>query len=281
MHIFKQVADIQQFLNEAAQKNVAIGFVPTMGALHQGHLSLVETSKRDNAITVVSIFVNPTQFNDPKDLEKYPRTVPDDLKKLINEGVEVAFLPAPEGIYPSGKPDPIPYDFGSMVTHMEGAHRPGHFDGVIQVVKRLLEIVQPTNLYMGQKDYQQQAICGQLIEFMGIPTQLHTCPIIREPDGLAMSSRNVHLNDMDRQRAIQISKTLFQAQVEAQTLDLETVRQNAIGRLDHPWFSVDYLEFVDAKSLEPVADFNTSKSVVLCTTVRIGGIRLLDNVILF
>lgn len=281
MHIFKQVADIQQFLNEAVQKNVAIGFVPTMGALHKGHLSLVEASKLDNAITVVSIFVNPTQFNDPKDLEKYPRTVPDDLKKLIDAGVEVAFLPSPDGIYPTGEAEPVPYDFGSMVNHMEGAHRPGHFDGVIQVVKRLLEIVQPTNLYMGQKDFQQQAICGQLIEFMGIPTTLHTCPIIREPDGLAMSSRNVHLNEMDRQRAVQISKTLFQAQVEAQTLDLETVRKNALDRLDHPWFGVDYLEFVNAKTLEPVTDFMTAKSVVLATTVRIGGIRLLDNVVLF
>ncbi len=280
MLLFKKVDQLKSYLSKERKKNKTIGFSPTMGALHKGHVSLVHRSINETDISVCSIFVNPTQFDDKKDLKKYPRTTARDIDLLESIGTNVVFLPSVEEIYPQGDNTTHGFDFGKMATHMEGAHRTGHFDGMAQVVKRLLEIVEPNFIYMGQKDYQQQALVKVMLQQMKSNCELVRCAIIREPDGLAMSSRNVRLNEADRKTASKISETLSLAKQEAKTLSLEKVKSNALKRLDIPQFSVDYFEIIDAFTLLPISKFDEAESVVACTTVRIGGIRLLDNMIL-
>ncbi len=280
MLLFKKVSDIKKYLSEKRAQNLTIGFTPTMGALHNGHVSLINYSKEQTDISVCSIFVNPTQFDDKKDLEKYPRTTGSDIDLLTEKGTDILFLPSVDEIYPSGENKAHGFTFGNMADHMEGAHRQGHFDGMASVVKRLLEIVEPDFIYMGQKDYQQQALVKKMLEQMDLTTKLVRCPIVREPDGLAMSSRNVRLKPEERKLATLISKTLFKAKEEAATLSLKEVKANAIKRLSIPEFSVDYLEIVDADTLYPIDNFDDATAVVACTTVRVGAIRLLDNIIL-
>jgi len=280
MLIFKKVEQLKSYFAKERKKGKTIGFSPTMGALHQGHVSLVKRSLEETDLSVCSIFVNPTQFDDKKDLTKYPKTTGQDLDLLHSIGTDVVFLPTVDEIYPVGQNEPHGFNFGEMAKHMEGAHRDGHFDGMAQVVKRLLEIVEPDFIYMGQKDYQQQALVKVMLEQMDTNCQLVRCPIIREVDGLAMSSRNVRLNKEDRITAGSISATLRNAKEEAKSLPLKTVKANALKGLDIPGFSVDYFEIIDAFSLQPIAEFEQAESVVACTTVRIGGIRLLDNMIL-
>lgn len=281
MKVFEKIKDLQHLLNESRSKNVAIGFVPTMGALHKGHISLIKAARQSCDLVVCSIFVNPTQFNDVGDLSKYPRTIEKDKRMLIEEETDILFLPSVEEIYPKDIDTTNPYDFGKMAEIMEGAHRPGHFDGMAQVVARLLRIVEPHKIFMGQKDFQQQAIVRKMMELMKIDTELIRCPIIREPDGLAMSSRNVHLSPENRKLATIISQTLFEAKENAKTMTLKKVKALALEKLNHPDCSVDYFEIVDAYTITPISDFEDTSSAVICTTVQIGGIRLLDNIILF
>lgn len=280
MYLFKHVKELKHYLNALRNQNAAIGFVPTMGALHKGHLSLVRAAKKDNVKVVVSIFVNPTQFDDSGDLDAYPRTAPHDIDLLTTENTDMLFMPSEAEIYPPGVDSSNPFDFGKMASIMEGAYRKGHFDGMAQVVRRLLNIVGPDLLYMGQKDYQQQAIVKKMLEMMGSKTRLRTCPIIREPDGLAMSSRNIRLSAEDRKKALLISKTLFEAKKEASLFSLQETRKRALKKLAVPGLKVDYFEVVDAESLAPLMHFEDAKTVVICTTVRVGGVRLLDNIIL-
>jgi len=280
MLLFKKVKDLKSFLSKERKNDKTIGFTPTMGALHNGHMSLVQRSIEETDISICSIFVNPTQFDDKKDLKKYPRTTGKDLDLLESIGTHVVFLPSVEEIYPNGQNTGHGFDFGDMAKHMEGAHRNGHFDGMAQVVKRLLEIVAPNFIFMGQKDYQQQALVNVMLQQMKSDCKLVRCDIIREPDGLAMSSRNVRLNKEDRKTAGKISETLRFAKEEAKILSLEKVKANSLKRLDIPQFSVDYFEIINAFTLQSITEFGDAESVVACTTVQIGGVRLLDNMIL-
>jgi pantoate--beta-alanine ligase len=252
-----------------------------MGALHAGHLSLVEASKRENTATVVSIFVNPTQFNDPKDLANYPITIERDIEMLTEAGVDVLFLPSVTEMYPNEASKKMDYDLGFLNTVYEAAARPGHFDGVALVVKKLLDMVQPHRLYMGQKDYQQVQVVKQLIRDFSLPVRLVMCPIVREADGLAMSSRNVRLNTEARHAALELSKTLFALVANKGTKPLSELVANAKQALNlHPGINVEYLDIADADTLHPVDpdDGKISKVALLAATV--GGVHLLDNTII-
>ncbi|MCP4441713.1 MAG: pantoate--beta-alanine ligase [Aureispira sp.] len=279
MHLFKKNSELQQYLKAKQEQGLSIGFVPTMGALHQGHLSLIHNAQEKADIIVCSIFVNPTQFDDKSDLAKYPRPVSKDMEKLEAIGCHVLFLPSAEEIYPPDLPE-VHFDLAGLDKTMEGAHRTGHFEGVVQVVHRLLDIVQPDSLYMGQKDFQQFTIIKRMLKLMDSPIQLVRVPIMREEDGLAMSSRNVRLSETGRKKAGKINKILFQAQEDAKKMDLATVRANALTRLKEGEFDVDYFTIVDGDSLQEINRFEQSKTSVVCTTIRIDGIRLLDNIIL-
>ena len=256
-----------------------IGFVPTMGALHQGHLSLIVASKKTSDITVCSIFVNPTQFNDKKDLEKYPRTEEADLKLLLAANCDVVYLPSIDDIYPTDWVCPE-FDFGDLDKVMEGAHRPGHFKGMSQVVHRLLWLVQPDKLFMGQKDFQQQTIVKKMLELLHWKTELVRCEIVREADGLAMSSRNVRLNEEERQQALAISKTLFQLDKMRFSSPNDFCKW-AIAELEkQSLIKVEYVETVDSNTLQAVDNWNTKQELVCCIAAKVGEVRLIDNVLI-
>ena len=255
-----------------------IGFVPTMGALHFGHLSLMREASNRCILTVCSIFVNPTQFNDPADLLKYPRPLSQDLNFLRGVQCDVAFVPDVAEIYPNGTDWENPFDFGTLTTVMEGAHRPGHFDGMAQVVKRLLDLVQPDFLYMGQKDFQQQTIVQAMLMQMNSPCQLVRCPIMRASDGLAMSSRNVRLSPEERDLAARLNAALCLAKAQKDNGTPAETRQKALDFLAQtPEFSIDYVEIVDSATLQPLQAWSDAAEAVICATVRLGSVRLLDN----
>ena len=281
MILFEKVADLQQYLSEYYASDATIGFVPTMGALHEGHLSLARCAVAEDDISVCSIFVNPTQFDDKADLVRYPRTLAQDMDMLRSVGNRLIFAPTVEEMYPPNLDTSSGVDFGDMATHMEGAHRSGHFDGVAQVVKRLVDIVQPDHMYMGQKDYQQQALMRYMMRVLGHKTEVVTCPIIRESDGLAMSSRNRHLTTEERKHAGQINKVLVRLKENAKTHSLAEAHAQALRELESiPGAKPDYLEIVDGITLKRLNNFEDATSVVACTTVRIGKVRLLDNMII-
>ncbi len=281
MLLFKEVEKLQAYLEKKRKEGLTIGYAPTMGALHQGHASLIKKAKLENDICVCSIFVNPTQFNDPKDLEKYPRTEGRDIEMLVGLENDVLFYPTVEAIYPKGLNIPT-FDFGQVDKVMEGKFRPGHFDGVVEVVYRLLDIVQPDRLYMGQKDFQQFTLIQHMLNQMGSKTALMVCPIIREKDGLALSSRNVRLTAQNRQNAPIISKILNQLNDwMANGLSVKAAEKKAIAQLSEvPDFKPEYLEIVDGHTLQPIEKMSDTDYVVVCAAVWTGEIRLIDNVIL-
>lgn len=279
MYIFKPVNQLQHHLAQLRNQGHRIGFVPTMGALHQGHLTLVSTALKTCDQVVCSIFVNPTQFDDAGDLDHYPRPIERDIAQLEAIGCSVLFLPPAEEVYPNGWETPV-IDLGGLDQTMEGAIRPGHFAGVVQVVHRLLHIVQPHALYMGQKDYQQYAIVQRMLEQLQSPVQLVRVPIVRETDGLAMSSRNARLSPEGRQRAALISSMLFQARQQAQTDSLTKVRQTALDFLQQNHLKADYFTIVNGDTLAPITSFEEAPTATACVVVRIDGVRLLDNIIL-
>lgn len=279
MYIFKTVAALQLHLQTLRQQGKSVGFVPTMGALHHGHLSLLQNALEQTDIVVCSIFVNPTQFGDAQDLALYPRPIERDIEQLERVGCSMLFLPSVEEIYPEDWQTPV-FDLGGLDKTMEGAERPGHFAGVVQVVHRLLSIVEPDALFMGQKDYQQFAIIKHLLQLLESPIKLVRVPIVREKDGLAMSSRNVRLSETGRQKAALISKMLFQAKEQAQTTSLATVQANALAFLKENNLQADYFTIINGDSLEPINAFSEAAIVTACTTVRVDGVRLLDNIIL-
>ncbi len=251
-----------------------------MGALHNGHATLVRQAATETNVSVCSIFVNPTQFNEANDLAKYPRTPEKDIALLLESGCSVLFMPDVSEVYPDGQQSPLVVDFGLLDLPMEGAHRPGHFAGVAQVVKRLLDIVQPDQLFMGQKDYQQFAIVQHLIQVLGIPVKLKMCATVREPDGLAMSSRNMRLLPEHRAIASLIFRVLSNAKNDLQHESPAAVCAAAMNALTVPGMEPEYFEIVDGRTLQPVSNIANHDTVVACTAARVGEVRLIDNLLM-
>lgn len=279
MYLLKRARDLQQFLRTVRQEGKSIGFIPTMGALHPGHLSLVERAKQENHLTVCSIFVNPTQFNDPKDLDLYPRTPGKDIRMLASVGAHLVFMPSPGEIYPPGLETGLDVSFGLLDKVMEGEFRPGHFQGVAQVVKRLLDLVGPDALYLGQKDFQQVAILRHMVHQLRLPVRIVMCPTLREADGLAMSSRNVRLSSELREKASILFETLSATKDMLEDFHPEEIEHFALGRLSIPGFKPEYFEIVDGNTLQPVEDAAQTNYIVACTAVWAGNVRLIDNMI--
>lgn len=276
MKVFTKIKELQEYL--ADQKH-PIGFVPTMGALHQGHLSLLEHSKKDNQTTVVSIFVNPVQFNDKNDFDKYPRLLDDDLKLLETYNCDVVFAPSVDEMYP--EPPKESYDFGYLDKILEGAYRPGHFNGVAIVVNRLFHIVMPDRAYFGKKDYQQYIIIKELVKQQNLPIEIIAVPIVREASGLAMSSRNLRLGENELQVAPEIYKALTLAKNLSRNKSINEVKQAVIDHLRRfPDFRIEYVEIVNAENLKPINDWDEGTPIILIAT-WLGDVRLIDNMELF
>lgn len=282
MVLFKKAVDLQKWLDNKRQKGASIGFAPTMGALHNGHISLVKNSLSKNDITASSIFVNPTQFNDPKDFEKYPITIEKDIEMLEEAGCNALFLPSVSEMYPNGLQSSIKYDLGFLESVFDGAFRPGHFQGVCLVVQRLLEIVMPDNLYLGQKDYQQCMVITRLVEIMGLADKIkvNICPTLREADGLAMSSRNMRLNSEERKLAPAIYQSLNFIKNNIKPGEITSFVKEATSKLIEKGFKPDYLSVVDAKDLSEVKLWDGEQKLVALTAAFLNEIRLIDNMIL-
>lgn len=277
MDVFDTNRDLQARISGLKEEGQRIGFVPTMGALHEGHLSLVDCSTSENDVTVVSIFVNPTQFNQREDYEKYPRDLNGDIKKLQEAGAGIIFTPTEKEIYPEG--DRREFDFGQLDKVMEGKFRPGHFNGVAQVVSRLFEIVKPHRAYFGEKDFQQLAIIRELTSRLNMDIDIVSCPIVREPDGLAKSSRNVRLTEEQRKHAPKISKTLKKAKEEAGNYTVAELKRRVTGELNNdPHIDVEYFEIVDESTLQPVETWEETYYKRACIAAWVGKVRLIDNV---
>lgn len=278
MKVLHTVSELRQVLDyeKSLQKNV--GFVPTMGALHEGHASLVKRSVSENDVTVVSVFVNPTQFNDPTDLDKYPRTLEADCELLQACGADFIFAPSVNEVYP--EPDTREFSYAPIDTVMEGKFRPGHFNGVCQVVSKLFDMVQPDVAYFGEKDFQQLAIIRAMVADKKYPIEIVGCPIVRESDGLALSSRNMRLSDEERKNALNISRTLFKSRTFAADHSVEETKkmvENAIAASEG--LELEYFEIVDGDDLQNIDDWDESPYVVGCITVFCGPVRLIDNIV--
>ncbi|MDP3556063.1 MAG: pantoate--beta-alanine ligase [Bacteroidota bacterium] len=276
MLIFSKIVDIQRFLKEIKSQKQSVGFVPTMGALHKGHISLIEASKKVCNITICSIFVNPTQFNDKGDLERYPRMPEKDTLLLEEANCDVLFLPPINEIYP--KKDQTTFDFGFLDKTLEGKHRPGHFNGVAQVVKRLLEIVEPNKAFFGSKDFQQVMIVKALIKQMNSTIEIIACPILREADGLAMSSRNALLSSEEREIAALIPKLMNEAKNIAKKDGITTAKlfiQQETNKIS--LMKLDYFEICNAGTLEEMTDLKSGKKAIALIALFVGKIRLIDN----
>ena len=279
MKVEKKIVELQNELNAARNAGKSIGFVPTMGALHEGHASLIKRSVQDNDITVVSVFLNPTQFNDKADLERYPKTLDEDVCLAEACGADYVFAPAVEEIYP--EPDTRVFEFPPVTTVMEGARRPGHFNGVCQVVSRLFTIVAPDNAYFGEKDWQQIAVIKQLVDYMNSNITIVECPIIREADGLAMSSRNKLLTKEERAIAPAIYQALKDSLDYSKTHSVEETHDKVVAEINAiDGLEVEYFEIVDGKMLLAVDDWTSKHVVVGCRPVFCGmtPIRLIDHI---
>ncbi len=274
---FTTVNDLSAYIREI-KPTKTIGFVPTMGALHQGHISLIEQSKKICDITVCSIFVNPTQFNNASDLENYPRLIENDMKLLLENGCDVLFHPGVEQMYPNGL-QKNEEDYGQVLKVFEGMHRPGHFDGVITVVARLFDIVKPHKSFFGQKDYQQCTVVAELIKRKFPEIELHVCPILREKNGLAMSSRNLRLSEIQKSDAVLINQALQYIKSGFGQKDLAILIEEAKVIINESkLLSIEYLDVANAINLEPIENSNT-KAVALAA-VHCGPVRLIDNILL-
>ena len=280
MIIFKKAADIGIFLQQKRQNNPKTGFVPTMGALHQGHISLIESARSKNDLVVCSIFVNPTQFNDPKDFQNYPITIENDIDLLEKAGCDALFLPAVEEMYPAGLENKKTYALGYLETVLEGRYRPGHFQGVCQVVHRLLTIVPADRLYLGQKDFQQCMVIRKMIELENLPVETVICPTLRETDGLAMSSRNMRLDKEAREKAVEISRTLLHIKSSLKAGDLSELKTAAVEQLNRTGFKTDYVEIADADTLELIGRWDGKRKLVALCAAFLGEVRLIDNMLL-
>lgn len=276
MDIFKYKKDIRKRI-ESFKSGATIGFVPTMGALHKGHLSLIECSVKQNDITVVSIFVNPTQFNDKNDFKNYPKTLDADLKILSDAKCDIAFVPSENEIY--DEPDNRIFDFGNLDKVMEGKYRPGHFNGVAKIVTRLFDVINPHRAYFGLKDFQQLIIVKKITEDLKLPVKIIACPTLRENDGLAMSSRNSLLSAEERKHAVLIYNALFQAKRDRGKYTIRDIKKKVIDVLNEdPYIRVEYFEIVSAANLKPVLSWNEPSVKVGCIAARVGNVRLIDNI---
>lgn len=275
MQVFTKANELQIFLNEQLLQKKSVGFVPTMGALHAGHGSLVTRAKSENDVVVVSIFVNPTQFNNTDDLIKYPRLIEKDSEFLTSLGCDIAFIPEVEEIYTNEYELPE-ISLGFLDETMEGFHRPGHFKGVVQVVYRLFQIVHPTRAYFGLKDFQQVAVVRFMAEKFGLPVEIIACPTLRENGGLAMSSRNMRLNELERDQSIHISKTLLFAAELSKTFAPAEVKLKAIEFFNQGELELEYLEIVNPITLESLENDWVPNSIA-CIVAYLGGVRLIDN----
>lgn len=279
MIVLEKIAEVRAKISEFRQKGLKIGFIPTMGALHEGHLSLVKNAKSENDIVIVSIFVNPTQFNNPDDLKNYPRTPDADFKMLSNAGVDLVFHPPIKEMYPDGFQSVAVPDFGHLETVLEGKFRPGHFKGMAQVVSRLFEIVDADKAYFGEKDFQQLAIVRELVRRSNFRVGIEGCPTVREPDGLAMSSRNLRLEPEMRSEATKISQALFYIKKKRNLMPLPEVLRLGKEMIENSGkLRVEYLEVADEISLQPARSWDELKAGRCLAAVWAGNIRLIDNV---
>lgn len=279
MQVFHKIVELQNTLFDDRKKGRSVGLVPTMGALHDGHASLVKKSVKENDITVVSVFVNPTQFNDPKDLSSYPRDLEADCKLLESVGADYVFAPSVGEMYPT--PDTRHFEFLPISTVMEGAHRPGHFNGVCQVVSRLFYIVRPDRAYFGEKDWQQIAVVKAMVRSLGLKVDIVECPIIRDTDGLARSSRNTLLSADEREIAPNIFKALKESVEFAKEHTVKETHDHVVSQINAvKGLDVEYFEIVDGNSLQPVSNWNDTNYVVGCITVYCGArpVRLIDHI---
>ncbi|MCK5170505.1 MAG: pantoate--beta-alanine ligase [Bacteroidales bacterium] len=277
MKIIENGKDLSEEVGILKENGNSIGFVPTMGALHDGHLSLIDYANNNNNITVVSIFVNPTQFNDKNDYAKYPRITGEDIKKLKKVKCDILFTPSEKEMYPVE--DKREFDFGKLDKVMEGEHRPGHFKGVALIVSKLFEIVSPDKAYFGEKDFQQVAIIKHFTKQLKFNVEIISCPIIRENDGLAMSSRNMLLSHEQRANVSLVSKTLFDAKEKSKSMTVSETKDWVIRTInENPFLDVEYFEIIDDTKLEPVNNWFQKAGKVGCIAVHVGTIRLIDNI---
>jgi pantoate--beta-alanine ligase len=280
MILFKKTVALTKHLQQLKNNGKTVGFVPTMGALHQGHISLIDQSKKSTDITVASIFVNPTQFNNSKDFEKYPITVSNDILLLSKSGCDILFLPSINEMYPQGTKLNEHYDLGEIEQVLEGKYRPGHFQGVCQVVHKLLSVVQPDFLFLGQKDYQQVMVIKRLVELIEAPVKVITAGTYRDNSGLALSSRNLRLSSDEKQSAVEISKMLSYIKKNYTNLPFSSLEKHAAeDLLAHGFNKVDYVSIADAETLQPATD-TKNKNLVALIAAYIGEVRLIDNVVL-
>ena len=282
MIICKKQRELHDLLEKKKFGQDEIGFVPTMGALHTGHLSLVDAAKKQNKIVICSIFVNPTQFNDPEDFKKYPISLEKDILMFEGAGCDILFIPSVEDIYPNGTNDLVHYDLGFLETVLEGKFRPGHFQGVCLVMERLLKIVLPNKLYLGQKDYQQCMVIKKLIELIGLQdkVKVNICPTLREKDGLAMSSRNTRLLPVDRIKAVTISKALYYINENLKAGETKKIKDEAKEMLLQKGFLIDYVEIANAETLELVTNWNGKQKAVALAAAFLNNVRLIDNMVI-
>mgnify|MGYP005906880201 FL=1 len=277
MKIVNSIKDLKAYLAEAKQDNKKIGFVPTMGALHNGHLSLVQHCVKNNDVCVVSVFVNPTQFNDKHDLETYPRTLEADCALLESAGCDYVFAPSVEEMYP--EPDTRTFDLGTVSEVMEGAKRPGHFNGVCQIVSKLFDAVLPDRAYFGEKDFQQLAIIREMVRQLKYNLEIVGCSIVREEDGLALSSRNKRLSAEERENALNISRTLFKSRNFAATHTVSETQKMVEDAIEAaPGLRMEYFEIVDGNTLQKISNWEDTSYAVGCITVFCGEVRLIDNI---
>jgi pantoate--beta-alanine ligase len=279
MILVKTVLHLDKYLQLFRSYPAKIGFVPTMGALHSGHISLVEESRRDNEVTICSIFVNPTQFNNPADFEQYPVTIEKDIDMLEAAGCDLLFMPSAKEMYPAGDPV-VHYDLGFIETILEGKYRPGHFQGVCRIVDKLLKAVKPDTLYMGRKDYQQCMVVQKLIRMRQHPTRLQVCDTVRTPEGLAMSSRNMRLTVEERTEALHIIKTLVSIRAALQPGNLKELKEKAVKQLEQNGFIVDYVAIADADSLQETEEWDGHRPLVGLVAAFLKEVRLIDNLAL-
>ncbi|MGZ8552875.1 MAG: pantoate--beta-alanine ligase [Chitinophagaceae bacterium] len=282
MILLKKVTDLCNYLELQHKQGKKYGFIPTMGALHEGHISLMNNSKQADDLSISSIFVNPVQFNDPADFEKYPVTLEKDIALLEAAGCDIAFIPSVEEIYPYGTNLKFHYDLGFLETILEGQYRPGHFQGVCKVVHRLLEIVKPDNLYLGQKDYQQCLVIKKLIELVGMKDliKLNISPTVRDAGGLAMSSRNMRLTKDEKIKATAIYQSLQFIKDEIKKGELATIKNLAVNSLVSKGLRVDYIEIADADNLQIPEQWDGNQKLVALAAVYLNKVRLIDNLFL-
>lgn len=278
MKVLRTVGELRSAMDAARNAGQTIGLVPTMGALHAGHMSLVDTARHQNDIVVASVFVNPTQFNNPNDLSTYPRTEEADCALLDEHGADYAYIPSVEEMYP--EPDTRVFDLGEVAAVMEGAMRPGHFNGVAQVVSKLFDMVRPTRAYFGEKDFQQIAVIRKMVQLEGFDLEIVACPIKREADGLALSSRNVRLTPEGRKQAPAIHRILEQSLSLAATKSPDELKHWVKEQIDAvPGLETEYYEIADALTMQPVQNWDSPNGTVGCVTVYCGDVRLIDNIL--